>query len=68
VTKAIGEAVLGYNPVNDRIMTLRLQAQPVNITIIQIYAPTSAAKEEDKDSFYEELQKTIDGTPNKDVV
>ena len=67
VTKTIAKSVLGYNPVNDRIIVLRLHAKPVNITIIQIYAPTSAAKDEVKDSFYQELQHTLDSVPKKDV-
>ena len=66
--KSVGDTMLGYNPVSDRIISLRLQAQPVNITIIQIYAPTSAATDEAKTSFYRELQETLDNTPNKDVV
>ena len=45
-TKRIANCVLGYNQVSDRIMTLRVQGHPINITIIQAYAPTSTAKEE----------------------
>ncbi len=68
MTKPTADAVLGYNPINDRIMTLRLQAQPMNITLIQVYAPTSTASDADKDCFYQELQRTLDQTPKKDVV
>jgi len=39
--KDIKNIVLGYNTFNDRIMSVKLQATPVNINIVQVYAPTS---------------------------
>jgi len=44
--REIASAVMEYNPVNDRIMTIRLQGKTVNMTIIQPYAPTTAADED----------------------
>ena len=49
--------VLGYHPVNERIMTIRFQARPFNLTIIQVNAPTSVADEEVVDVFYDQLQE-----------
>ena len=60
--------VLGYHPVNERIMTIRFQARPFNLTIIQVYAPTSVADEEDVDVFYDQLQEIYDNVPFSDMI
>ena len=45
VNKRVQNAVLGWNLKNDRMISVRLQGKPFNITVIQVYAPTSNAKE-----------------------
>ena len=60
--------VLGYNPINDRLISLRLQAKPINITIIQVYAPTSSATDDVMDEFYNQLQDTLDTASKRDAV
>lgn len=47
----IKKCVMGYNPVSDRIISLRLQCRPMNVTIIMVYAPTSDAEDEVLDDF-----------------
>ena len=64
----IAKRVLGYNPINDRLMTIRLQAKPINFTVIQVYAPTSTANDDDVDEFYAQLQDTLDKASKRDVV
>ena len=54
------------NPVNDRIATIRIQCKPINITVVQVYAPTSSSVEEDIEAFYEIVQSVIDQTPSRD--
>ena len=49
-------AVLGCSLKNDRMISVRLQGKPFNITVIQVYAPTSNAEEADVERFYEDLQ------------
>ena len=44
-------SVMGYNPVSDRVITIRINAKPVNLTIVQLYAPTSTESDEEIDSF-----------------
>ena len=39
--------VMSYNPVCDRIMTVRIQGNPMNLALIQVYAPTAAASDAD---------------------
>ena len=65
VNKRVRNAVLRCNLKNDRMISVRLQGKPVNITVIQIYAPTSNAEEAER--FYEDLQDLLELTPQKDV-
>ena len=46
---------------------VRLQGKPFNITVIQVYAPTSNAEETEVQRFYEDLQDLLELTPKKDV-
>ena len=61
------QAVLSWDPVSDRIITLRLQTRIVKVTIVQVYAPTNAANDEEKDAFYDQLQQVIDSIPAHDL-
>ena len=47
------------NPVNDRIATIRIQCKPINLTVVQVYAPTSSSEEEDIEAFYETVHSVI---------
>ena len=44
------------------------QDKPFNITVIQVYAPTSNAEEAEFERFYEDLQDLLELTPKKDVL
>ena len=55
VNKRVRNAVLGFNLKNDRMISVRFQSKPFNITVIQAYAPISNAKETEVEWFYEEL-------------
>ena len=44
------------------------QSKPFNITVIQVYAPTSNAEEAEVERFYEDLQDLLELTPKKDVL
>ena len=50
------------------MVSVRLQAKPFNITVIQVYAPTSNAEETEVERFYEDLQDILELTPKKDVL
>ena len=69
VNKRIRNAVLGCNLKNDRMISLHFQGKPFNITVIQVYAPTSNTKEAEVERFYEDLQDLLELTPpKKDVL
>jgi len=63
----IAQTVLGYNPVSDRIISVRIQRKPLNLTFIQVYSPKTTATESDVEDFYSLLQQTIDNTPKGDM-
>ena len=64
----IGKAVLGYSLKNDRMIWIKIQGRPSNITVIQVYAPTTHAEEAEIDHFYEDLQHLLELTPKKDIL
>ena len=53
---------------NDSIISVRFKGKPFNITVIQVYAPTSNAEEAEVEQFYEDLQVLLELTPKKDVL
>ena len=68
VNKRVRNAVLGCNPKNDRKISVHFQGKPFNITVIQVYALTSNAKEAEVEQFYEDLQDFLELAPKKDVL
>ena len=50
------------------MISVRLQSKPFNITVIQVYAPTSNAEEAEVEQFYEDLQDLLELTPEKGVL
>ena len=50
------------------MISVRFQAKPFNITVIQVYAPTSNAEEAEVERFNEDLQDLLEVTPKKDVL
>ena len=68
VNKRVQNAVLGSSLKNDRMNSVRFQGKTFNITVIQVYAPTSNAEEAEVERFYEDLQDLLELTPKKDVL
>ena len=60
--------MLGCNLKNDRMISVRFQGKPFNITVIQVYVPTSNAEEAEVERFYEDLQHLLELTPKKAVL
>ena len=65
VNKRVRNAILGCNLKNDRMISVHLQRKPFNITVIQVYAPTSNAEEAEVEWFYEDLQDLLEQTHKK---
>ena len=63
--KRIQNAVLRCNLKNDRMISVRFQGKPFNITVIQAYVPTSNTEEAKVERFYENLQDLLELIPKK---
>ena len=50
------------------MLSVHFQGKPFNITVIQVYAPTSSAEEAEVERFYEDLQDLLELTPKKEVL
>ena len=68
VNKRVQNAVHGYNLKNDRMNSVCFQGEPFNITVIQVYDPTTNAEEPEVVWFYEDLQDLLELTPKNYVL
>ena len=68
VNKRIQNAVLGCKLKNDRMISVCFQDKPFNITVMQVYAPTSNTEEAEVECFYEDIQDLLELTFKKDVL
>ena len=68
VNKRVRNAVLGWNLKNNKMISVRFQGKPFNITVIQAYAATSNAEEAEVERFSEDLQDLLELTPKNDVL
>ena len=58
--------MFGCSVKNDRMISLCLQHKPFNITVIQLYAPTTNPKEAEVEWFYEDIQDLLELIPEKE--
>ena len=63
VNKRVQNTVLGCTLKNNRMISVRCQGKPFNITVIQVYTLTSIAKEAEVEQFYVDLQDLLELTP-----
>ena len=68
VNKRVQNTVLECNLKNDTMICVHFQGKSFNITVIQVYAPTSNTEEAEVEQFYEDLQDLLELTPKKDVL
>ena len=68
VNKRVQNSVLRCSIKNNRMISVCFQGKPFNITVIQVYDPTSNTEEAEVEWFYEDLQDLLELTPQKDVL
>ena len=68
VNRRMWNAVLGCNLKNNRMISVCFQGKPFNITVIQVYAPTSNAEEAKVEWFYTDLEDLQELTPKKEIL
>ena len=68
IKKRVWNAVLGYILKNDRVILAHFQGKPFIITVIQVYAPITNAREAEVEWFYDDLQDLLELKPKKDIL
>ena len=68
VRKEIASSVISCTPISSRMISIRISAKPHNITIIQVYAPTTDHTDDEVEEFYELLETTMKNAPRKDIL
>ena len=68
LSKVVSKSVLGYCALSDRILLVRIHGKPFNLSIIQVYALTSASSEEEIEDFYSDLGDAYKKCGNQDIV
>ena len=65
VDRGVRNAVLGCNLKSNRVISVCFQGKPFSVTVIQVYAPTTNAEEDEVEWFCEDLQDLPELTPKK---
>ena len=68
MSKKAKASLISWAPVSDRIIKARFYSRHAKLTIIQVYAPTNEADEEQKARFYDQLQRILDETHKHDIL
>jgi hypothetical protein len=68
VRKEFEKNIMSFTSINEKICTIRLKGKVYNITLINVHAPTEEKTEEEKDKFYDDLQRTFERVPKHDVL
>lgn len=68
VNRRIARCVESPQYISDRIMSIRMKGKPLNVSIIQVYAPTADAPEQEHKDFYNQVKNALNQTPRDDIV
>jgi len=68
IHRKIAGALVGYEPVSERVLVVRLNAKPRNITPIQVYGPTTATTDEEMERFYQDLSQAVKQVHKRDML
>lgn len=68
IPKALNRYVTGYNPINERLISININTRPVKTTILQVYAPTSESTDEEIEKFYSDMEGIISKVPSSHLL
>ena len=68
IHRKIAGALVGYEPISDQFLVVRLRTKPRNITLIQVYGPTTTATDEETERFYQVLSQAFKQVANGDML
>uniref|UniRef100_W5NNM4 Endonuclease/exonuclease/phosphatase domain-containing protein n=1 Tax=Lepisosteus oculatus TaxID=7918 RepID=W5NNM4_LEPOC len=66
--KNIAHAVESYTTISNRMMAIRIRGKPLNVTVLQVYAPTTDAPEDEREQFYAKIEEALEQVPKKDII
>ena len=64
----VAKSMIGYWPISDRVVMVKLHAKPFNINMIQVYAPTQDYDDENIEEFYEQIQLAVSDIKSPDII
>lgn len=67
VNNKVKHLVIDFKPINPRMSCLRIRGKFFNISLINVHAPTEDKEDEEKDEFYDELERAYDSCPRSDI-
>ena len=67
VRKDVVGSIIRCTLISSRLISIRISARPHNITVIQVYAPTSDHEDEEVENFCQQLGSIVAKTPKKDI-
>ena len=68
MNKCVSKSVIGFWPVSERVILVKISGHPFNMNIIQVYAPTSERPEEEVDLFYDQMEDAIKQCKSQDII
>ena len=66
--QTITKSLKSWCPISDRVIVAKIEAKPLNLGIIQVYAPTSGSEDTEAEKFYEEIEKAKRYMNSQDIV
>lgn len=61
------QRVIGFNPINDRLCSIRIKGTFYNYTLFSCHAPTEASSDDEKDAYYDALERAFDACSRSDI-
>ena len=68
LSNVVAMSVIGFHGISDRIIIVKLFSKPFNLSILQVYAPTSASSEEEIEAFYNDLDDAYKQCDSQEMV
>ena len=68
LSKSVSNSMIAYTAISDRVLYVRIRAAPFNISLIEVYGPTTEATDEEVEEFYDQIRTALEISQSQDVV